>query len=166
MQSQAIAQACPVIGILHLNPGGTDKSRGHLGSELNRKAETVLRLTKDGDRTTVTTSHVRHAPIPANDAPQFAWSDEHGRHVSLVTAGTIKAAADEIELRQMVAAVWQDNRQAVRKYEDIIREIMRYRGKSESDAKRKFGSSQQLNLVQKALGGIGYILTEKGSALP
>lgn len=52
LQASAIKGGFPVIGILHLNPNG-EKSRGHLGSQLNRKSEHVLRLTKDGETTTV-----------------------------------------------------------------------------------------------------------------
>jgi hypothetical protein len=39
-----------IVCILHLNPGSDSKSRGHLGSQLERKSETVLRIerTKEG----------------------------------------------------------------------------------------------------------------------
>jgi len=41
---------CPIIVSLHENPGTeTGKTRGHLGSELARKAETNLQLAKDTD---------------------------------------------------------------------------------------------------------------------
>jgi hypothetical protein len=34
-----------IVGVIHFNPGG-EKTRGHLGSQLERKAETNLRLDK------------------------------------------------------------------------------------------------------------------------
>lgn len=47
--------------VLHLNKGD-DNTRGHLGTELNNKAETVLQITKDDfdkDISCVTSSHIR-----------------------------------------------------------------------------------------------------------
>ena len=37
-----------ITGILHTNPSG-DKMRGHLGSDVSRKASTVIKLTADND---------------------------------------------------------------------------------------------------------------------
>jgi hypothetical protein len=48
LQSLAVQFDCPIIGVLHLNPG-TEKSRGHLGSQLERRAETNLVLEKDAE---------------------------------------------------------------------------------------------------------------------
>lgn len=42
----AIKHRCTIVCILHLNPGSDFKSRGHLGSQLEQKAETVLQLKK------------------------------------------------------------------------------------------------------------------------
>lgn len=47
--------------VLHLNKGD-DNTRGHLGTELNNKAETVLQITKDDfdkDISSVSSSHIR-----------------------------------------------------------------------------------------------------------
>jgi hypothetical protein len=71
-----------VIGI-HFNPD-TEKTREHFGSQLARKAETNLQLSKDkNDVTTVHTSSSRHAHIPKTHGPCFKWSDSEKRHVSL-----------------------------------------------------------------------------------
>ena len=171
LQELAITHSCPMIGTLHLNPGDTGKSRGHLGSELNRKAEAVLRLANDDAKiSTVASKWTRHSPIPANKAPRFEWSDEHGRHVSVLTVGAVKqdallAEARKIvaEARKIVAAVWKGDPTAVLKYEALVSEVMRYTAQSESDAKRKIGLIQQMSLVEKATGRIGYVLTAEGS---
>ena len=164
LQSLAIAQACPVIGVLHLNPGDTGKSRGHLGSELNRKSETVLRLTKDDAGISVVESKwTRHAPIPPDSAPRFQWSNECGRHVSVLNTGDVKLEAELVAGRKIVQAVWKGNPEGLFRYEQLVAEVMRYIGKSEATAKRKLGLILQTNLVEKALGGMGYILTAEGS---
>jgi hypothetical protein len=81
MHAMAIKFDCPIIGVLHLNPGMEAKSRGHLGSQLERKCETVLKLEMDEDMiTAVYSTKKRGKPIPKHDGPRFAWSTEHEMH--------------------------------------------------------------------------------------
>lgn len=77
----AIRYDCHINGVIHFNPG-TDKTRGHLGSQFERKAETNLRLDKTNDITTIWSDKQRRAPIPKGSGPSFCWSDEHQMHVS------------------------------------------------------------------------------------
>lgn len=82
LHSIAIAGGFPIISVLHLNPGDSGKSRGHLGSHLNRKSEHVLRLTKSGDISTVVSQWSRRAAIGEDKQPNFRWCDERKRHVT------------------------------------------------------------------------------------
>ena len=43
---------CHICSVVHTNPN-TEKTRGHFGSELQRKSETVMFVARDGDVTTV-----------------------------------------------------------------------------------------------------------------
>ena len=84
MHMYAIKTKAPIIGVLHLNPGSESKSRGHLGSQLERKSETVLQLQMDEHLVTaVWASKKRGAPIRKDDGPRFQWSDAHGMHVTV-----------------------------------------------------------------------------------
>ena len=72
---------------MHFNPGnslGYDKTQGHLGSELHRKAQTNLRVTKDSKSEVVTacTSDSRRAMIKKEDGPSFKWDAERHMHLS------------------------------------------------------------------------------------
>ena len=61
--------------VLHLNKGD-DNSRGHIGTELNNKAETVLQITKDPtdeDRSIISASFIRSKPF---EKFAFRISDE------------------------------------------------------------------------------------------
>ena len=86
LHSLAIRFDCPIVTVLHLNPqsgrGGFEKARGHLGSQLERKAETNLRIEKDGDVSVCWSEKQRRAPIFKDKGPRFKWSDEAGMHVS------------------------------------------------------------------------------------
>lgn len=65
-----------ILCVLHTNPGG-DKARGHLGSALLRKAETVMLVKADGATSIVTPQYCRNEPfsefafqIDANGLPE------------------------------------------------------------------------------------------------
>ena len=80
----AIEYDCPIINVVHENPGqNAGKMRGHLGSQLERKAESNLRLSKDDQVTVIFSEKMRKAPILECDGPRFEWSDEAGMHVSV-----------------------------------------------------------------------------------
>jgi hypothetical protein len=79
----AIQYACHINGVIHLNPG-TEKSRGHLGSQLERKAETNLQMEKDKDdeSSLIFSTKNRRAGIPRNLGIAFKWDDEEKMHLS------------------------------------------------------------------------------------
>jgi hypothetical protein len=76
-----------IICVLHENHGSeSGKTRGHLGSELERKAETNLRLQKDDDGvTTIYSERSRHTHIPKTKGQRFHWDDDLQMHVSTGT---------------------------------------------------------------------------------
>lgn len=100
-QVHALAQEhdCAVFCILHENPGSEfGKTRGHLGSELNRKAFANLRLQKDQAGTThVFGTDMRKREIPLDQAFCFSWCDESRMHVYRGRAAGLKAAEREAE---------------------------------------------------------------------
>ena len=64
---------CHILCVLHANPG-TDKARGHLGSSLQRKAESVIYVHKVGERSVVEPQFCRNEPFE-----RFAFTvDEEG----------------------------------------------------------------------------------------
>ena len=63
---------CHIMCVLHTNPG-SDKARGHTGSALQRKAETVLYVRKVGDVSVVEPQFCRNEPF---ERFAFRVSDE------------------------------------------------------------------------------------------
>lgn len=76
-----------MICVIHANEGDKsgDDSRGHLGKQLMRDAESNLLLKKVGEVTHITSEKQRKAPITEADGVAFQWSDEAQRHVSCGT---------------------------------------------------------------------------------
>lgn len=95
LQSLAIQYQASLVSVIHYNPGGNGKTRGHLGSQLERKAETNLQLEKKGEVVEVFSTKQRRAPILRGKGPSFTWSDDAGMHVSQ----TQIAKPSELELR-------------------------------------------------------------------
>jgi hypothetical protein len=99
LHARAIAHNCAIVTILHENPGTeTGKTRGHLGSQLERKAETLLRLEKRDEITTLWAHMARHCSLPKSGGLRFAWSGEAGMHVLVDSANDArsKAAGDDL----------------------------------------------------------------------
>lgn len=72
-----------VVLTIHLNPGGTanDKARGHLGSDIARRAGTIFSLVKDDNGLhTLTITENRRGPNGVKTC--FKWNEELRRHVT------------------------------------------------------------------------------------
>jgi hypothetical protein len=62
LMALSTAYNCHIINVLHTNPG-TDKARGHLGSALQRKSETVIYVHKVDDSSIVEPQFCRNEPF-------------------------------------------------------------------------------------------------------
>jgi hypothetical protein len=146
----AIEYAAPCVGVIHLNPG-TEKTRGHLGSQLERKAETNLRLEKDGESIVIWADKNRRAPILKKDGPRFAWSDAAQMHVSVVSG---QAAADveaETAAAELAADLFLDKPQM--RYADLVSTIKTRLIVSEPTAGRKVRELSRRGVIQKQASG-------------
>jgi hypothetical protein len=90
----AIEYDTHILNVLHLNPSSETKSRGHLGSQLERKSETNLRIEKKDGVSIVYSDRNRGADIPKDTAPRFVWSEEHQMHISADSIGSVKRSAN------------------------------------------------------------------------
>ena len=95
LHTLAMTYSCAIGTVLHENPGSdSGKTRGHLGSQLERKAETNLRLAKDVKGiTAIWAERARHCHLPKESAVCFQWCDGAGMHVSCDDAKEIRSAA-------------------------------------------------------------------------
>jgi hypothetical protein len=119
----AIEFDAPILNIIHVNPGSDFKTRGHLGSQLERKSETNLRLKHDDGVSVIFADKNRRAPIPEKSGPCFAWSNEAGMHVSVQNPSEEKAEAKSdakrAAMRQEAETVFADGKDSFR-YTDLI----------------------------------------------
>lgn len=70
----------PIVVIVHTNPG-SDKERGHLGSQIQRKSESVLTIKCEGDISYLDPKLLREAGKSNIPLLQFKYDKEKGYHV-------------------------------------------------------------------------------------
>jgi hypothetical protein len=149
----AIEYGCPILGVIHLNPGQEDKTRGHLGSQLERKAETNLRLTKNKDVTTVWSEKNRRAPIFKEQGPRFCWSDEYAMHVSVKSPPPDQEPDKKQRLRALAKEVLKASPDAGMTWRGMVDGIMHQEGIGESGARKKLDAMLDQGVIRKTVRG-------------
>jgi hypothetical protein len=148
----AIHYDCPIIGVIHLNPG-TEKSRGHLGSQLERKAETNLCLEKDAEEiTTSDATKNRRAGIPKSKGPRFCFRTEAGMHVSVESKADAKENEDRQVLSDVVETLFSERPSMSRK--DLELNLQKRLKCSPSTAYRNAGQLLQFGFIKKSVAGL------------
>ncbi|HEV8505443.1 MAG TPA: AAA family ATPase [Chitinophagaceae bacterium] len=95
----AIQYDCAVIIIIHQNPG-SEKERGHLGSEFQRKSYGTLAIKREGDLFTLESKRMRKAGNGDVPIINFKYSKEKGYHVQVGGQDNEKVKAEK-EMRRI-----------------------------------------------------------------
>jgi hypothetical protein len=125
-----------IFGTLHPNPSDKidRKARGHLGSELMRRAESVLSLTRDesGQRTvTMNFTHGKNRNAADNLESYFSWNDMEEMFISCPDSRTYKPKVRERQaeiLNLLAGKTWT--------FADLRAEIVKTNGGSPEAAKQ------------------------------
>ena len=153
----AITYACPIIVVLHENPSGfeTGKTRGHLGSQLERKAESNLRIAKDAKSgaSLIFSERCRHACISRDDALRFAWSVPDGMHMTVEpetkeSKAEVARTAEQPECQAVFAGHVGEI-----SYTDLKLRIMTRAHIAERSAKRRIKQWQAIGLIRQGTTG-------------
>ena len=140
----------PIIVILHLNPTSGQsvaKTRGHLGSQLDRKSETTIQLEKDDEETLVYTTKTRKAPLIKKDGVRFAWNEDAKMH-TLCAKDPKKTGSrlDELMI-DLVNHIFKGVRTI--RWKDLIDEIMRETGRTAKTAENHIKRMLDMQLIVK-----------------
>ncbi|MDB6036107.1 MAG: topoisomerase [Verrucomicrobiales bacterium] len=151
LHSIAIRHDCPIICVIHFNPG-SEKARGHLGSQLERKAETNLKLEKENETTVVYSAKQRNAPISKETGPRFKWCNEQMMHVSCESAGVQK----EDLKRQSAMSEIEDvfNGHPSMRYSDLKSTVKTVLTVTDRTAERRIQQWEHLKLIKKPFGSL------------
>lgn len=148
----AIEYKCPVIVVLHLNPSSQEKSRGHLGSQLERKSETVLSITKEKESeiSTIESKFLRNA----GNVPmiQFKYDTDKGYHVTCgIKNGSQKTDRINAELREYAIAIFENGKKKIT-YSDLVQICTKEFAVKERSAKDKIALMKSLNIIENEAG--------------
>lgn len=155
LHALAIEHDCPIVNVVHENPGQDGgKMRGHLGSQLERKAESNLRLRKSEEITVVFSEKMRRAPILEKDGPRFRWSDADGMHVSCLSAGATRDNAKCERLRDQAEAVFDAAGAKALSWSELRAGIAKSEGIGPSGAGKRFDAMSALGVIVKDAVGL------------
>ncbi len=145
----AIKYRTPILVIVHTNPG-TDKERGHLGSQLQRKSESVLTVKKEGDISFVEPKFLRMAGQGSVPVIQFTYDKEKGYHVGCEPKETSRLGKEAHRLNEL-KSIAQDvfSPPCAYKYGDAVEAIMKYITKGETAAKGVFKELKAHDLIDQ-----------------
>lgn len=135
LHALAIRHQTAIMGVLHQNPG-TIKERGHLGSQLRRKAETVITLEREGESLLAYTSLSRGAPIPKSKAIRYGWDNDLMDFATLGSVADERESDKEAEIVSLLVQLADGDVLKSWRHSELIDGLKDLSGKSESTAKR------------------------------
>ncbi|MCW3108468.1 MAG: hypothetical protein JWQ09_2974 [Segetibacter sp.] len=143
----SIKYNCPVIVIVHQNPG-SDKERGHFGSEIQRKCYGLLSITKEGDVSTLQPKIMRKAGNGDVPLINYQYCKEKGYHVQVEPVNKMDAkAAKDIAMLKVIAAKVFTPLSALR-HKDAIAQIMIATGRKETAAKDRLTEMVLFDIIK------------------
>lgn len=157
LHAMAIKNDCLIVVVIHENPGSEEgKTRGHLGSQLARKAESLVRLVKDAQEvTTVWVPHGRHGGVAKDRGLCFAWDQKEGMHMTVGMASEIKIKAVRSACVDAAVDVYAEDTSLA--YSELVGRIMSRFDIKERAAKERVKKWAAEGVVGKEQGG-GYLL--------
>lgn len=153
LHALAIEHDCAILCVIHFNPGTDVKARGHLGSQLQRKAETNLQIDKDGEEiSSVWSDKQRRAPILRGKGPRYKWSTEASMHLSLEPGMSAREQEELEEAKSLRDDVFL-SRPSMRRC-DLEEQVQNVTKKSSRTAKRIVTRWGHLGIIEKSFGGL------------
>lgn len=147
-ESLATRYECAIVMILHFNPG-SEKGRGHFGSQLERKSESVISVSKEEESeiSTIKGKLLRNSGcIPQL---QFIYDVDKGHHVYYGTLSrTSKAEAKHMKLQQLAEKVFEGGKKQL-SYTDLYTLIMDEDQVKERAAKNRVKELLDAEIVTK-----------------
>lgn len=152
-----------VVVIIHLNPGSSEKGRGHLGSQLNRKSESILAVTKQkgSDISKIKPFLFRNASESDTPTIEFMWDKEKNQHSFInysYAENEKEKTKKEVGVDTIIDILEENPPLSHTKLKMLIIEET---GASPSTAKRSITSAVEKGIVQKIDKKYSLIISEK-----
>lgn len=135
---------CLVVAVIHRNPNDS-KVRGHLGSQLLRKAEAILCVKKENDFSYIEPEDLRTASN--GDIPKliFQYQKDKGYHVCVGESSTVEQPT-KIEYFENLLDIIFSETETLR-YSELANQIAKFTSKSVESAKKYIKEMQGLDMI-------------------
>ncbi len=149
----SIRYSCPVVVIIHVNPG-SDKERGHFGSEIQRKCYGLLTLTREGDISTLAPKIMRKASNADIPLISFTYSKDKGFHVptEIPDREEIKVQKDRERHAEIAKQIFKPL--VALSYSDAVSKVMQLTNRKERTAKEMISNMSGWNYIKKHDDGL------------
>ena len=147
-----------IITVLHFVPNGL-KLRGHLGSELQRKAASILSIEKDENPAVSVVKALKVRDGSPLDVPlmQFSWNKEIGMHTYLgEKSREVKEQRKQKELENLSREVFE--KQQFITYIDLCEQIQQILDVSERTAKSYIKFMRNTEIIVKDPSNQSYFI--------
>jgi len=139
----------PLIVIIHTNPG-SDKERGHLGSQFQRKSESVLFVRNHDDVSSLEPKLLRKALKNNIPSIQFVFDKSKGYHVeykSTAKQAALKGAKKDEDIKLICSNIFNDQKKY--KYGEAIDLIKDLTNKADVTAKETFAIMKKFKIIEQ-----------------
>jgi hypothetical protein len=125
-----------ICSVVHTNPF-SDKTRGHVGSELQRKCETVMLVKKDGDISTV--------------SPQFCRNREFEKFSFFINPNGLPELCEQpplvIQAQHLFTSIFKDLSEI--NYKELTQIVMKKESVAIRTAERRISTAVEMNVLKK-----------------
>ena len=160
LRNLSVKYECPIVCVLHENPaqpGFSGKTRGHLGSELERKADANLSIKKGSDNISVifSTGKCRHAEIAEHFAPRFKFCESAKMHISCEDGSAAKIQANLEEMQEEVREIFNTSESiAGLTWTACLGRIEAIRGIRRDGSEKRFRNLKNAGVIKKNPNGL------------
>ena len=137
-----------IVLVVHVNPN-SEKERGHLGSQLQRKSETVLTIEKDGDKSTLKAKLLRGGSITRFGNIEYKFDDLKGYHVFMEPSEQTPDGR-QTALKELADLIFTRRR----RYAEALILIQEHEECGERTAKSRMKDMTDANLIEKTEEGL------------
>ena len=143
---------CLVVVVLHENPGSEmKKTRGHLGSQLERKAQTSVVVVKGEDEVVAMYARMaRSCKWDKKEAGYFKYDPEYGMHVTVDDPTVERQEEKDAAERKMLKTLAEKVLTKPMLNKDLVKAIMEDLDVSESTAKSRITRLLYFTLIEKS----------------
>jgi len=142
---------CHICNIIHMNKADTN-ARGHLGSELMNKSETVINVTADGETSSASPEYCRNLPF------EKFWFRINENGLPEYCDPILKPKTND-KLKELFTDIVPNDETL--SYADLRLMIMEKCNVKERAAERKIKSASEENIIVKNPVGNYYLFVEK-----